>query len=131
MGAEAESNMIVAVAVVELHIHDSQSLKSKRGVVRSIAGRLRNRFNASVAEVGGQGTWQRATLGLSMAGSDERVLRRAIRRAVDFVEQTHLAEVLDSDVEILRLALGDAAGGRYDVASEDLPWDVDAEVDRG
>ena len=37
--------MIVGAAVVELHVHGSQSLKEKRGVVRSIAQRLRNRFN--------------------------------------------------------------------------------------
>ena len=63
--------MIVGVAVVELRVHESQSLKEKRGVVRRITGRLRHRFNVSVAEVGGQDTWQRAVIGLAMAGSDE------------------------------------------------------------
>ena len=49
--------MIVGVAVVELRVHESQSLKEKRGVVRRITGRLRHCFNVSVAEVGGQDTW--------------------------------------------------------------------------
>ena len=44
--------MVVGAAAVELFVHGSQSLKAKRGVVRSIAQRLRNRFNVSVAEVG-------------------------------------------------------------------------------
>ena len=48
--------MIVGAAAVEIHIHESQSLKQKRGVVRSIAQRVRNRFQLSVAEVGGQDT---------------------------------------------------------------------------
>ena len=48
--------MIVGAAAVEIHIHGAQSLKSKRGVVRSISQRVRNRFNLSVAEVGGQDT---------------------------------------------------------------------------
>ena len=48
--------MIVGAAVVEIYIHGSQSLKQKRGVVRSITRRVRNRFNLSVAEVGGQDT---------------------------------------------------------------------------
>ena len=47
--------MIVGAAVVEIHIHGSRSLKQRRGVVRSIAQRLRNRFNLSVAEVGRDG----------------------------------------------------------------------------
>ena len=74
-----------------------------RGVVRSICRRVRNRFNLSVAEVGGQDTWQRASLGLSAVGSDARVLRGALERAVDFIEDLHLAEVVGADVELLTL----------------------------
>jgi uncharacterized protein YlxP (DUF503 family) len=62
--------MIVGAAIVELTIHGSHSLKQRRGVVRSISQRLRNRFNLAVAEVGGQDTWQRAVLGLSAVGGD-------------------------------------------------------------
>jgi|GEM_PF-77990 len=98
--------MIVGVAVVEIFVHESQSLKAKRGVVRSIAARLRNRFNLSVSEVGGQGTWQRAVLGISMTGSEEVPLRRALEKAVEFVEGTHLAQVLQSEIEIIRLPTG-------------------------
>ena len=75
--------MIVGAAAIELHIHGSQSLKAKRGVVRSIALRVRNRFNVSVAEVGGQGTWQRAELGLTAAGSEAPVVRSRLEKAVD------------------------------------------------
>ena len=95
--------MIVGAAAVEIHIHGSQSLKQKRGVVRSIAQRVRNRFNVSVAEVGGQDTWQRAVLGLSAAGSDATALRRVLERALDFIEDLHLAEVVGQDIELLEL----------------------------
>ena len=113
--------MIVGAAVVEIHVHGSQSLKQKRGVVRSITQRVRNRFNISVSEVGGQGTWQRAVLGLAMAGNDARVVRRGLDRACQFIEDLHLAEVLSSDVEITNLP-HDETG---------LPWtDDEAERDR-
>jgi uncharacterized protein YlxP (DUF503 family) len=95
--------MIVGAALVEIHVHGSRSLKQKRGVVRSIIGRTRNRFNLSVAEVGGQGTWQRATLALGAVGADERVLRKALENALDFIEELHLAQVLNVDVEIVEL----------------------------
>ncbi len=118
--------MIVGVAVVEVHVHDSQSLKAKRGVVRSILGRLRSRFNVSVGEVGGQGTWQRATIGMSMTGSDEVSIRRALRKAIDFVEETHLAEVIASDLEILRMPLdsepGRAVSDDETTADEEEAW---------
>ena len=59
--------MIIGAGIVEIRIHGSHSLKQKRGVVRSITQRVRNRFNLSIAEVGGQDTWQRAALGLCIA----------------------------------------------------------------
>ena len=95
--------MIVGVAAVEIHIHGSQSLKQKRGVVRSISQRVRNRFNLSVAEVGGWDRWQFAVLGLSAVGSDAVVVRRVLERALEFVEELHLAEVLNTDMEIVQL----------------------------
>jgi uncharacterized protein YlxP (DUF503 family) len=78
--------------------------------VRSIAQRLRNRFNLSVAEVGGQDTWQRAALGLSVAGSDATVVRKVLDRAVVFVEELHLAEVVGSDVELVELPYQEGGG---------------------
>jgi uncharacterized protein YlxP (DUF503 family) len=95
--------MIVGAAVVEIHVHGSQSLKQKRGVVRSIQQRLRNQFNLSVAEVGGQGTWQIAVLGMTAAGAEALPVKKVLERAIHFVEELHLAEVLNSDLELMSL----------------------------
>jgi uncharacterized protein YlxP (DUF503 family) len=114
--------MIVGAAVVELHIHGSQSLKAKRGVVRSISHRVRNRFNLSVAEVGGQGTWQIAVIGMTTVGADPRTVRRVLDRAVVFVEDLHLAEVLDSDVELIELPY-------HGVSEADLPASSEPDQD--
>jgi uncharacterized protein YlxP (DUF503 family) len=95
--------MIVGASLVELHIHGCQSLKAKRGVVRSISQRVRNRFNLSVAEVGGQDTWQRCVLGIAAAGSDAMTVRRVLEKAESFIEDLHLAEVCGVDVELVDL----------------------------
>ena len=109
--------MIVGVAIVELRVHGSQSLKSKRGVVRSITQRLRNRFNVSVSEVGGQDTWQRAELGIASVGADRAHVRGRVDRAVEFIENLHLAEVVSVDVEVLELP--------HETADwEDADWSV-------
>ena len=131
--------MIVGVAVLELRVHESQSLKEKRGVVRRIVGRLRHRFNVSVAEVGGQDTWQRAVVGISLVGNDEVVVRRGLVKALEFVDELHLAEVIGSELELMRLPLeagvfepgadGDADG--TDEEDLDLPWSRDSAGDRG
>ena len=93
--------MVVGAARVELHVHGSQSLKQKRGVVKSLTARLGNRFNISVAEVGGQETWQVAVLGLAVVAGDATTARRRLEKAVDFIEDQHLAEVTHQEIEIL------------------------------
>ena len=108
--------MIVGAAAVEIHIHGSRSLKQKRGVVRSISQRVRNRFNLSVAEVGGWDRWQFAVLGLSAVGSDQVVVRRVLDRALEFIEDLHLAEVLNTDVEIVQLPYLETAADTDDAA---------------
>ena len=95
--------MIVGASVIDLHVHGSQSLKAKRGVVRSIVQRVRNRFNVSVAEIGGQDTWQLAVLGITAAGSDETSVRRVLDRVGDFIENLHLAEVGAVDTCVVEL----------------------------
>ncbi|CAG0981404.1 hypothetical protein MYXO_01875 [Myxococcaceae bacterium] len=119
--------MIVGAALIEIHVHGSQSLKEKRGVVRSMLQRIRNRFNVSAAEVDGQDTWQRATLGVVSVGRDARELRAVLDRVVAFAESTGLAEVTNSDVEILNLEHADLAD-RSDDGSEDDP-DLDGGPD--
>jgi len=113
--------MIVGVAAIELHVHGSHSLKEKRGVVQSISRRLRNRFNVAVAEVGGQDLWQRALLGVTAIGSDAGVVRSVLDRAVVFAEDMHLAEVLRSEIEILRLPYEQTEPGSEEPGGE--PWD--------
>jgi uncharacterized protein YlxP (DUF503 family) len=109
--------MIVGAAAVEIHIHGSQSLKSRRGVVRSISQRVRNRFGLSVAEVGGQDTWQLAVLGLATVGSDRRKVRSVLEQALAFIEDLHLAEVLNTDVELVDLPYRE---GHWEAGSSDL-----------
>ncbi len=127
--------MVVGAALVEIHVHGSQSLKQKRGVVRSIQKRLRNQFNISVSEVGGQGTWQRAVLGLTAAGAESSQVKKTLERAIRFVEDQHTAEVLNSDLELMVLpheASADLEGWQDDGPMEDgLEARPEADDDRG
>ncbi len=123
--------MIVGAAVVELHVHGSRSLKEKRGVVRSIVQRIRNRFNVSASEVGGQGTWQRAVIGIVTVGHEARAVRAALDHVVEFVEGVGLAELTNSDIEILTLEHGDPSSddGGEESSSDDEADEDDSEED--
>ena len=95
------AEVFVAAATVELRVHGSQSLKAKRGVLQAIKTRVRNKFNVSIAEVGGQDTWQVAVLGLAAVSGEGQDARRRLETAIEFIVDLHLAEVTDQEVEIL------------------------------
>jgi len=95
--------MVVGIATIVLRIHGNDSLKGKRKVVKGIIGRLQNTFNASVAEVGANDNHQRAEIGLAFVGNDRRVINSKLDKALNLVEDMQLAEVIDSDMEIISL----------------------------
>ncbi len=93
--------MHVGVCTIWLAIPDSHSLKHKRRVIKSITGRLKNRFNIAVAEVDALDAHQQAVLGVVSVSNDTRHLNRVLSYVVNFVEDTLLAELTDYEIEIL------------------------------
>ena len=53
---------------IHLHLPENGSLKGKRKELLSVRSALSRRFGASVAEVGEQDLWQRATLAAGLVG---------------------------------------------------------------
>ena len=70
--------MHVVAVEIEIWIPASGSLKDRRQVVRALLDGARRRFEVSAAEVGGQDTWQRATLGFAIVSSDARVASETV-----------------------------------------------------
>lgn len=70
----------VCLIEIRLHVADSHSLKGKRQVVRSVKDALRAHLGASVAEIEGQDTWQRATLLCALVGRSESELGKRADR---------------------------------------------------
>jgi uncharacterized protein YlxP (DUF503 family) len=66
----------VCLVEARLHFGESQDLKGKRKLVKSLKDAIRHRFGASVAEIDGHDKWQRATLLLALVG-DGDVANRA------------------------------------------------------
>lgn len=93
--------MRVGVCVVELHIPGVTSLKGKRSVVKSLKERVKNRFNASVAEVDHHQLYQRASIGVAMVGNDAKKLNSALDKIVNYIESQHAAEIVRHEIEIL------------------------------
>ncbi|MGD8241385.1 MAG: DUF503 domain-containing protein [Desulfobacterales bacterium] len=97
---DREEAMVVGLGRIVYRIHDCRSLKGKRKVVKAIIARLRNRFNASVAEVGANDVYQRAEIGFSMVGNDRALINSKVDKLFNQAEDMGLAEVIDSEMEI-------------------------------
>jgi uncharacterized protein YlxP (DUF503 family) len=95
--------MIVAVARLILIIHDNDSLKGKRKVVKSLIEKVRHRFDAAIAEVEDHDKWQKAQLGVALVGNDAKLLESRLNQIMQFLENQHLAEIIDSQVELCYL----------------------------
>ena len=95
--------MVVAIARLTLIIHDNNSLKGKRKVVKSLIEKVRHRFEASVAEVEDHDLWQKAKIGVALVGNDARLLSTCLDQITSFIENQHLAEIVESHVELCYL----------------------------
>ena len=81
----AEADAYVALLLIHLHFPEAASLKAKRKDLASVKTQLHGRMGVSVAEVGHQDLWQRATLAAAMTGGSLHVLRGAADRVERFL----------------------------------------------
>lgn len=91
----------VALLTFDLLIPLSQSLKSKRRVIKSLKDRMRSRFNASIAEIDYLDEWQRSLIGITMISNDRQHLERGFSAINRLVEEIADIELLRARVEWL------------------------------
>ena len=119
--------MVVGVCRITLSIPGNDSLKGKRRVVRRIVDRTRNRWNASVAEVGFLDEHRRTLIGFAVVSNDARHANAMLDKIGVFVGGLTEAVILDRSMELIRLGGGDdsPSGSAW---VDDQP-DVDHEED--
>ncbi len=95
----------VTVGVLRLTLRlPSRSLKEKRAIVRPIVERLRNRFNAAVAEVDRLDAAGEAVIAAAVLSNDQRHADEQLHAIVAAIRDWRLdAELLDLETELLDL----------------------------
>lgn len=93
--------MLIGTLQVELFLPEVFSLKEKRFVIQSLKTKVRNRFNAAVAEVDYQDKWQRACIGVACVSSEKQVLDSTLGKILDLFFEEDRIEVLGQVKEIL------------------------------
>ena len=95
--------MVLGLVKLTLRIPDCRSLKGKRRVVKSIIGRIRNHFNVSAAEIGANDIHQRAEIGFALVGNSGSYVNAKLDKLINLAHDLALAEIIDSDMEIIHL----------------------------
>ena len=97
-------SMIIGIGQVTIHIPESQSLKDKRRVIRSVTQRVRARFDVAIAEVDDQQVWQSATIGIVSVSNSAQHCDEVVQRVIGFMEQSLQSGYLaDVHTEIMHL----------------------------
>ena len=93
--------MVVGICTVELYIPEAHSLKDKRGVVKSIIRRIRNKFNVSVCEADKNDIWKNATIGLAAVCNNKDIIDWTFSAIDKLLEDYCDCQVIGFEVEIL------------------------------
>jgi uncharacterized protein len=95
--------MVIGTLQITVLVPDSQSLKDKRTVVRSITSRVRQAFAVAVAEVGDQDTWQSAVIGVACVSNNARHADEVCQKVLAYVENDADGVVSNSRFELVHL----------------------------
>ena len=95
--------MPIVYCSLELYLPYCQSLKEKRNVVRKLSGRIRSRFNFSVAEIDYQELRQRGLIGAVSSGSDRRKLEQIAEKLVRESERILGGDLVRTEIDMVEL----------------------------
>ncbi|PZR78971.1 MAG: DUF503 domain-containing protein [Candidatus Aeolococcus gillhamiae] len=95
--------VVIGTLQITIQVPESQSLKDKRMVVRSITSRVRQTFAVAVAEVGDQDTWQTAVVGVACISNNARHADEICQKVLAYIENDADGVVSGSRFELIHL----------------------------
>lgn len=93
--------MVIGLLRVRIHIHDADSLKDKRSVLKRLIHRLRVNHNCAVSEIEDHDVWRSAVLGLVTVYHEKRLVDSLFRHLVGVLEEGDGYDLIDEQIEYL------------------------------
>ncbi|MCF6466117.1 DUF503 domain-containing protein [Clostridium sp. Cult2] len=93
--------MIVGTCSLKLIIYESNSLKDKRHIIKSIMGRIQSRFNVSIAEIGLNDCWGTSLIGFACVTNDTSHANQTISKVLKFIDGDNRVEIIDYNIDIM------------------------------
>lgn len=94
--------MFVLFGRMNLFIPESQSLKDKRAVVKSLTGKIKYKFKVSLAETGENHKWQRTEIGIALVSSNYTYLEILENTIKYYIIDNYPVEIIEWDFEIIK-----------------------------
>jgi len=119
--------VFIGICRMELTLPGNDSLKGKRGVVRRVLDRTRNRFNVAAAEVDALDVHRRAVLAFVVVSNDAGHASSMLEKIGSFVGGITEAVVSRRETELIPVGelRGDALDGVLALGDEDEDDDGD------
>lgn len=94
--------MAVGLLTLELYLPLNDSLKGKRGILKSMIARLRRDFNISICEADAQDVLTRAVLEVVCVSQNHAVAHRHLQHVANRVEKWRMdAQLVDYTIEMI------------------------------
>ncbi len=93
--------MIIGACSIKLLIYESNSLKDKRHIIKSIIGRIQSRFNVSIAEIDLNDSWKSSIIGFACVTNDLNLANQILSNVIKFIDEDSRVEILEVEKEIL------------------------------
>lgn len=78
--------MIIGLLQIEVMI-TARSLKEKRFVLKSFKDRVKNKFNAAIAETDFVDKWQRSELSIVTVNAEKQVVENTLKKVLNFADE--------------------------------------------
>ncbi len=96
--------MVIVAATVDLHLPGVNSLKEKRGILKTLIARLHKEFNIAVAEVDLHDVWQSAAIGIAIISTTEEHAENKLETILGWIERNRPdLEIMDHTFEIIHI----------------------------
>lgn len=76
-------------------------MKDRRMVLTSLTKRLRNQFNAAVAQIDDEDKWQKATVAVVSVSNERRAMDRTLSHMLNFIEEYDKVDIINYEMELI------------------------------
>ncbi len=95
--------MVVGTGIIKFRLFGVNSLKAKRKIIKSIIGKIGNKFNISIGETDLNDSHDWAVIGFAIVGNETKFINSKVDKVFNFADDMGLAMIADTHMEIIHL----------------------------